>query len=273
MFLLTMTFQSCDDTEEFLPYAKTVIPVTTGIDGVKTYLDSFNLGTTSTGFILGVAGDLAASSVDLFVQFKRGMPIDTTYTDPILLKNVTSLPSDNVWTAEELAVAVGVDVNTLEPLDRFLITFTTNAADGEKYPSEDSYVIDVSCSSSIQGTYTAVSSGQSTDDCCPDPAVDVESATITISTTDTEGVYKISDFSGGLWNHWYGPDGGNYGANDNNEGEIKDVCNTITFQETTELFGSPISGSGTYDPDAQTITIDWTADSWGDVGTSVFSKK
>ena len=271
MFLFTMTFLSCDETEEFLPYAKTIKPVTSGIDDVKPYLDSFNLGTTSTGFNIDVEGELAASSVDAFVQFKKNDEKD--YGPLYDLKTITSLPSDNIWTASELADIVGIDVNSLEPLDKFLISFTTNTTDGASYPSENTYVIDVSCSSSIQGNYTAISNGQSTDPCCSDPAVDVESGTIAITETEVEGVYKISDFSGGLWNHWYGPDGGAYGANNNNEGEIKDVCNTITFQNTSELFGSPISGSGTYDPVAETITIDWTADSWGDVGNSVFTKK
>jgi len=125
----------------------------------------------------------------------------------------------------------------------------------------------VSCISNLAGTYSTISSGQSTDPCCDDPVVDLVSE---IPLTEkSSGVYEITDFSAGVYQAWYAAA---YGATDVNKGEIKDICNNISFQNTTGPYGSPISGTGTYDPEAQTITIDWLADTWGDVATTVMTK-
>jgi len=264
-----MVFQSCDDTEEILPYQEAVKQTTVAIDGLSTFLDFANIGTATAGYRLDdIGGVVTANEIDVYVQHKGA----NGNSDRALLKTVSSLPSDEMYTAAELAAAVGLPLEDLQLGDSFCFSYILKGSDGKVHNSSDTFVMDISCPSDLAGTYTAVSSGQSTDPCCPDKAEDIQSAEITIEAKGG-GIYSITDFSGGLWNHWYGPDGGNYGASNVNAGEFKDVCNNVTMQNTTELFGSPISGTGTYDPETQTITIEWLADSWGDAGTSVFSKK
>jgi len=260
---MALTFQSCDDTEEVLPYQGAVKQVTAPIENVLTFLDFIDINAAQAGFNLDASGG-TATSMDVYVQHKNA---GGAYGDRVLLKSVSDFPSDQMFSASELASPLGISVDSLRLADSFLLSFEVLGSDGKTYQSDDFVTIDLSCPSDIGGTYSAISSGQSTDGCCPDPATDVTAEDITI-TAQGGGVYAISDFSGGLWEHWYAV----YGASGINEGEIKDVCNSISFQNTSELFGSPISGSGVWDAETQTITIDWTADSWGDVGSTVFTR-
>ena len=266
IFLFTMTFQSCDEAEEVLPYQGTAIQSISTTEGVKTFLDFVDIANASAGFTLDDAGDVQANVIDIFIQHKTADP-DDVYSDRLPLKSVSDLPSQHVFTSQELAEAAGVPFDSLKLADNFLLSFDLSGADGKKYFSSEFHRIDVSCPSDLEGTYSTISSGQSTDECCNTPVTDLVSE-ITL-TEKGSGVYEISDFSSGVYKAWYSVA---YGATDVNKGELKDVCNSVSFQNTTGPYGSPISGTGIYDPDAQTITIDWTADDWGDVGSTVMTK-
>lgn len=262
-----MTFQSCDETEEPLPYENGVKPTFAAIDGVVGYLDFVAIDDAEVGFTLGQEGEVNASSVDVYAAYKPAPDSTETtiYGDRGLVRSVSDLPSDQIFTAEDLAQAVGLEVSDLDLGDAFRLSFQSSTSEGS-FESNEFVYVDVSCPSDLGGLYNAVSNGQSTDGCCPDPAVDITAEGIEL-VDNGSGIYTINDFSGGLWFHWYEV----YGATSANEGEIKDVCGNITFQNTTELFGSNISGTGTVDAETGVITIEWLADSWGDVGTTVLT--
>jgi|GEM_PF-2864324 len=262
-----MTFQSCDETEEPLPYENAAKPTFASIDGVVGYLDFVNIENAQTGFTLNQEGEVNANSFDIYAAYKPAPDSTeaTSYGDRELVRNVSDIPSDQIFTAEDLAQAVGLEMSDLNLGDAFRLSFQSQTSEGP-FESNEFLYVDVSCPSDIGGPYNAVSSGQSTDDCCPDPAVDIMAEGIELIDNGS-GIYTINDFSGGLWFHWYEV----YGATSANPGEIKDVCNTITFQNTTELFGSNISGTGSVDPETGIITIEWLADSWGDAGTTVLT--
>jgi hypothetical protein len=129
--------------------------------------------------------------------------------------------------------------------------------------------ISVACASNIEGVYDCVANGTSTDpgpSASENPAVDFVS-TVTLTPTDANGVYTISDFSGGLFTHWYDI----YGLEGEYSGLVKDVCGDLSYTSTVGPFGSPISGAGSIDEGTGVITIDGLADSWGDVWTLVLT--
>jgi len=97
MFLFTMAFQACDEAEEVLPYQGTVIQSITEIEGVSTFFDFVDISNASVGFNLDDAGDVQASSIEIFVQHKREE--DEAYGERKPLKTVSTLPSDQLFTA------------------------------------------------------------------------------------------------------------------------------------------------------------------------------
>ncbi len=158
----------------------------------------------------------------------------------------------------------GVSKGDLALGDVFTYTFKLNTADGRTLEPAESVTIPMSCVSDIGGSYTAVSNGSSTDGCCPDP-VNV-TTTVTLTAKDG-GVYEISDWSGGLYFDWYDV----YGMTaDGSAGEIRDVCNNISFITASEPYGESLSGSGSVDPATGVITISWS-NGWGDQGTSTLT--
>jgi len=106
----------------------------------------------------------------------------------------------------------------------------------------------------LAGTYSCISNGKSTDDGpTPEenPAIDYNYE-ITLIEAGSNGVYEISDFSGGLYELWYDI----YGINGDTPGTINDVCNSISYTNTKGPFGSSINGGGSVDPLTGIITID-----------------
>lgn len=320
LFLFTLAFQACDETEEVLPYAKTVKPVFSSLSSLTNYIDHFNLETTATGINLNTEGDLAANSnvVDVYVRFKR--EAEESFGDRFLLESANSLPVDLSWTAQKLSETVGVDFNSLLPDDAFLLSFEVTGSDGNKYPSEDTHQINVECSSDLAGTYEATTTYTETatyevdtiyqvdtimvapdtiiyeintaiyeldstrmvvDDCLLDTmAATIMASSILIEETSTRTVYDISDFSGGLWSFLYADELCGIDEEEIDEdfdpsdtsGEFIDECNAITFQNTVDVREQPITGTGTYDPETQTITIEWAAEGIEVSATTVYTK-
>ena len=121
------------------------------------------------------------------------------------------------------------------------------------------------CASDLAGTYVATSSGTSTDGCC---AGMVFNSTVEVVLEMTgDGEYSITDWSGGLYYDWYGPDLGNYGiTRDNVAGTLLDACESISFVHATEPFGETVQASGTVDAATKIIEYSWS-NGWGDEGT------
>jgi len=117
------------------------------------------------------------------------------------------------------------------------------------------------CPSALAGTYTSTTTGMSTDGCCPGEVT--TTSTVTLTETGT-GTYTIDDFTGDLYRVWYGPDGGDYGIDQDYidgggmNAVLIDACEIISSSTTTEPFGSELTLSGTVDPDAGVITYTWT---------------
>ena len=123
----------------------------------------------------------------------------------------------------------------------------------------------VACPSSIEGTYTVVSSGKA-------PGMDATSEftyenDITIARTgDFE--YIISDFSGGLYKKWYSV----YGAGEI-EGTILELCGSIVANGIVDPWDEQFSvTASSIDPGTGVITVEWVT-TYGEVGKNVYTPK
>ncbi len=175
------------------------------------------------------------------------------------------------------------------PLRKHLQTFYTfnceaNGADGQiatyenlegeliAYPAQmqgfrfQAAVVCPSDPDVIVGTYTAVTSSTFPD--FADPVVDLEK-TITISVTDEEGFYSISDFTFGTYDHFYAAVGwcpyGDW------EGTIQDVCGKFFMVETFDYWGETGYGDLTFNNDGTITVVGGTL--YGEVWTAVLTKQ
>lgn len=122
----------------------------------------------------------------------------------------------------------------------------------------------VGCPSNIGGVYNVVTTGTSTDPCCPVETTVAYTTTLT-KTSATE--YTISDFSSGLYTEWYcAPYGLCAATFEGLGGNVLDVCGTLTL--SASYWGN--TGTGSLDPETGVITLQWQ-NQFGDAGTSVLT--
>jgi len=232
------------------------------------------------------------SSVDILLTFTEkdattdaeGNPADLSY-DPVELKEVNTFPSMVTVSVEEVISAIqsfkpDFTKDSLEVGDNFNLTFPINTADGRRLttalnsdlcqePVQPSFggcnvAWSISCPSDIpEGTYVAVTDGQSTDPCC---AAALEDYTYEVSLTEVApGQYSLSDIYNGVYLEWYDV----YGISSEEERSLTDVCNTITAS-FSDPFGGAVTISGTYDPATGIIQLE-SSNSFGDIWTSTLT--
>ena len=249
-------------------------------DAISWNINSEDIaGTPVTGTFDAPANNVA--SHDVYV--KRLYDDGASETDYILLKTITEFPHDFSVDGNELAALFGVPVE--ETFANFY-TFNCEAkgADGQiatyedlegeliAYPAQKQgfrFQAAVVCPSDpdvIVGTYTAVTTSTFPD--FADPVVDLEK-TITISVTDEEGFYSISDFTFGTYDHFYAAVGwcpyGDW------EGTIQDVCGKFFMTETYDYWGEVGYGDLTFNNNGTITVVGGT--NYGEVWTAVLTKQ
>lgn len=130
------------------------------------------------------------------------------------------------------------------------------------------YSFYVVCPSDLSGEYNSVTTGLSTDTCCPDEVTTESSVTL---VDEGDGNYTVSDFSAGLYFTWYGV----YGITEAHQtdgtlsGGLIDICNEIsgTF---TEPFDTDTVVTGSVDAATGVITYSWV-NGYGDAATVVLT--
>jgi hypothetical protein len=211
-------------------------------------------------------------TVDVDTDIAESITIEKTFRGVTkVVGEYTTVPANIQVTVEEAVSDIdGISVDDLEVGDIFTFEVIVNSKNGLRTRSNVLLNASVACKSSLEGVYSCTANGQSTDDGpTPDenPAIDFKYE-ITLTATGTNGIYKISDFSGGLYELWYDI----YGIVGDSPGQISDVCNTISYSNTKGPFGSNITGGGSVDPDTGVITIDGK-NIFGDTWTLVLEPK
>lgn len=171
---------------------------------------------------------------------------------------------------------VTIPANTNEATITVALSDTSISNSGDKLileieGSADLYVGDPvtinvtrDCPSDLAGTYSVLTSGQSTDGAAADPVVDLP-YTVTLAKTGAN-TYSVSDIFAGIYIDWYCEA---YGYCVDTEESITDVCGNLSAS-FTEPFGESATVTGTVNSDG-TLTISFV-NGYGDAATSVYTK-
>ena len=193
--------------------------------------------------------------------------------------NDRGLPSlTATFTFQEVLDAMGLTRDDINGGDAFILNATITKTDGSTFDANNTgaNVIgqntfnalfqirqNVVCPSDLGGTYTATTTGISTDPCCPDEVTLTGEVTL---EDQGSGVYEISDWSAGLYVEWYAAP---YGITQGNitPKEITDACGLISGSFADGVFnGGEIELTGSVDEATGVITYTWTS-SFGDEAT------
>jgi hypothetical protein len=252
--------------------------------GIYVTLDLENSNISSEDIagtpIIGTFDSPASNVASHVIKVKRIYDQGESESEYILLETVTDFPYNFSVDGNELAALFGVDVgDTFGNFYEFDCEAT--GSDG-KVATYDNLHNDILASpeqlqgfrftgavvcpsdpSLIVGTYNAV-----TDALFPDfdPVVGFEYV-VTISESDVEGFYILSDFSFGTYNllygAWYG--GGDLPAT------VQDVCETYFIVDTADPWDEIVSGDFTFNPDGTITVVGETT--FGETWTSVLTKQ
>ena len=185
----------------------------------------------------------------------------TTVNKSEFTTNESGLPGTTItFRLTDVLNALGLSIDDVDGGDNFAFTSTLTKDDGSTFTSANTspnligqpafnaffgFDQPLVCPSDLGGTYIANSEGESTDVCC---AGTFSSDGREITLTDNGGGnYTISDWSGGLYFAWYGPDGGDYGITEdyiaagNLNQTIVDACGNYSSPDFTEPFGESAS--------------------------------
>jgi hypothetical protein len=118
-----------------------------------------------------------------------------------------------------------------------------------------SFEFQITCPSDLAGTYDAVTTGTSTDPCCPGEVM----ATSVVTLTDKgSGVYTINDWSAGIYLAWYAVYGISAATVEGGglNGDITELCGSVSGS-FGEPFGTAVTLTGSVDPSTGVITYNW----------------
>lgn len=287
--LLVLALGSCNDVplpyETFEDAEKGALARLLSTDGGSFKLT--DVGNSSFSNTMEYIGDVA--SQEWYAKYTNNSVDPATTTSRVLVKTVSSfgtnaksgLPEATVTiTLQECLDALGLSASDVNGGDFIVVDADLITSSGTRFGASNSEsslygagfdgFFSVSkalvCDSDLAGTYSAVTTGQSTDGCCPDETtVDWE---ITL-TLDSGTDYVISDWTGGLYKTWYGV----YGITPDFDMSttITDACNAIVAS-FTEPFGTDTTITGSVDPATGIITFSFLT-GYADVGTIVMTPK
>ncbi|NRB53048.1 MAG: hypothetical protein HRU41_35660 [Saprospiraceae bacterium] len=196
----------------------------------------------------------------------------------------TGLPSITIqFTFQQALDAMGLTTSDIKGGDAVRFNGTITKTDGKTFDVSNTganiignapafgalFAFDqnIICPSSLEGTYTTTTTGNSTDSCCPDETTVTGEVTL---TAEGSGKYTISDWSAGLYLEWFDV----YGITPTTDltAELIDACGNISLPDFGEPFGEQVSGTGSLDAATGVITYTWTS-GWGDVATVTMTPK
>lgn len=238
---------------------------------------------------LSFSVDLAIGEISSMNIVAFYTKVNGTTTKATLVSNIVSFPTtvtlkpndiykafSNINSPEDLApgdkLTVSADITlkngTLLKIinDNGTNNFSSNIATSDVYKVIQTY--NVSCPSDLEGIYSSITSGASTD---PDVKPNVSPVSNYPYTVEIKalggGDYTITDAFGGLYILWYKD---LYKLTTNRRGTFSDICNTLSGK-FEDPFGSDVIITGTVNPDG-TISMHWES-GYGDYGDAVYTKK
>lgn len=224
--------------------------------------------------------DVPASNVASHeISVKRIYDQGESESDYVYIETITDFPHEFSYDGNQLAALFGVDVEETfgsfyefdceaTGTDGTVATYANLHNDLIASPEQfqgfrfTGAVVCPSDPSVIVGTYTSLTSGLFPGG---DPFTDFPSE-VTITTSDDEGFYIISDYSFGTYDWQYGTDTGG-----NLPGTVQDVCGVFFITNTLDPWNEVVSGDFTFNDDGTITVVGGTT--WGEEWTAVLSKK
>jgi hypothetical protein len=176
-----------------------------------------------------------------------GVPVEETFANYYEIRGVATGTNGKTATYDNLHADL---VGSPEQLQGFKIRVAVVC------PSDPDVIV---------GTYTAVTSSTFPDF---DPVEDLVKTT-TITATEDEGFYTISDFTFGTYDYFYADAGwcpyGDW------PGTVQDVCGNFFLTNTFDFWGETGIGDFTFNADGTITVVGGT--SYGEVWTAVMTKQ
>lgn len=267
--MLILGLAACDDPgrDQLLPADTAIVELNTAT--TPTGIESFlylreNIGAMlPSGFEVTLTGQQRGAATNVTFE------VDASST---AIEGVHYMVSSNTATIPANASTATLPINILPDnieageVLTVVVRLTSSDVDVSPLYNEATHSIQITCPSDLAGTYSYVSSGTSTDPCCPNRVDLTGTVTITVGVDDI--TYGISDYSMGLYDAWYGPA---YNlAPGSTPGNIQDVCGTISLLTASEAYGNTLTGTGTIDATTGVISYVWS-NGWGDEGTATLT--
>lgn len=228
----------------------------TANSGILAYNDIANAGIQMTVNTFNEGG---VDQITVMKSFNGGTPVQQTV--------ITSFPTTLTLPVADVVNGLGVVPDSLEIGDKVVFTFKVSM-NGTEFVSPTKYTATVSCLSNLAGTYSRTTT-YIQHDFLPNYPSNTDTVVV---EAEGNGVYTVSDFSGGLYG--VGPYSTAYGTT----AEVftfSDICNTITWTGQVDPWGPMVPTTGgvnAYNPGTQTITISWYCTEYFESGVSVYTK-
>lgn len=246
----------------------------------NTNINSENIAATP---ITGTFDNPSKNVASHDVYVKRIYDDGASESDYILLETITTFPSNFSVDGDDLAALFGVPVEeTFSNFYQFNCEATGKNGQVADYDNLHNDLIGsveqlqgfrfrgaVVCPSDpevIVGSYTSVTNSTFPD--FADPVVGL-TKTITITATEDEGFYAISDFTFGTYDHFYAAVGWIEYADW--PGTIQDVCGKFFMVDTFDPWGEVGYGDFTFNPDGTITVVGGTG--YGEEWTAVLTKQ
>lgn len=259
-------FVACDEPGSEILFSESFVELDAAgtSSGSETYsYQRVNDGINKpSGFALNLASKPLDQAVN--VTFEVVAATTTAIENVHYVLNGTSVTIPAGGSIIQLPIDIIVD--GINPGEQWDIDIRIVSADVriEAGLSQAIHTIQITCPSALDGTYSAVSSGDTGDGAGgAASAFGPITATVTFANAGSSGLYDVSDLSFGMYAQIYAD-------NTPVTGRLVDICDALSGVDVADRFSDPFTISATRDAGTGVITLTWS-NTWGDSGNVVLT--
>jgi len=262
IFAVVLLLNGCGEADPILYDGPTFVSFSNGTSGNYPVESSNDPFLVQVGIPAPLGSDLTISLTEVYSSGTAGTQYDLPSSVTISAGSVTA----------DISVAGNFD-NMAGRVDTLIFALTGNEV--ANFNNEYTLIMKQYCPSDpavIVGTYTTVTDATFLEvDFGAPPANSVVGlvSEVTISATDVEGLYTISDFTFGTYDYFYAAVG--WAPEGDWPGTIKDDCGTFFLVDTFDPWGEVGYGDFTFNGDGTITCVGGT--SYGEVWTAVMTKQ
>jgi hypothetical protein len=260
LFFVALLLNGCGEADPILYSGPTFASFSAGTTGSYPVESGNEPFLVQVGIPAPLGSDLTISVTEVYSSGTAGTHYD--------LPNSVTIPAGSV--IADISV-VGYFDNMSGRVDT--LVFALTGEDVANFNNEYTLIMKQYCPSDpslIVGTYTTVTDATFLEvDFGSNNTVTGLASTVTITATDVEGLYTISDFTFGTYDYFYAAAG--WAPEGDWPGTIKDDCGTYFLVDTFDPWGEVGYGDFTFNGDGTITCVGGT--SYGEVWTAVMTKQ